>query len=547
LSNSVIGALRVSLGLDSAQFHAGVNRAQSSFGGMAASFAKGALGAAAGFLTIQAAIDGTRAALEKFGRVADQSKAAGLDPEFFQGLGAQARLAGVDINGLAGALNTFAAQSGLAAEGKGRLVSQLKVLNPELLTAIQNATNQADRIRAVADAIAAETDASRKAAIARAAFGSEGVKLVAVLEQGADKIDAMIAKAKEMGLVVSREMIEKADELGDRFDLASEIVDNKLKEAFIRLAPLLVWAAEQAARFANDLANAAEQMDDISKGDFSNAFFTAADRLKMTQRDLVNERGRFEAGQGPIMGDARDAPLDGVGGAFPNFGDIEDLFGGTSSSALPSLASPSVDPGDLEEVAEKIDKVSGAFENNKSVMGEWAEQFNVQIDRAAEEAEEAAERVRQAWEGSAQLVSGALDALAGAIGSSSEESFETSKKLRMASAIVAGISAVQNAFEKGNEIGGPILGAVWAGLAGVTAAANVAAIGATTFNSTSMAGAATSGSAPAAASGVSQGGGLNLTLVGETFSRSSVESTFAEIQEWLGTQGKTLNVSYKGA
>lgn len=220
------------------------------------------------FVSFSAAIAGAKSALEQFGDIADKSAAAGLDPEYFQGLAYAAKLAGVDIETLSSALNTLNKNSGLASEGKGKLVSQLQSLAPELLKNIQLATTQEARVRAVADAIAAQTDASRQAAIATAAFGGEGVKLVAVLKDGGAAIDSLVTRAKEMGIVVDRSLIERADELGDKLDTASQIIRTKINVGLVALAPLMSDAAGWAAEFARLMGVAYEQTKAIEDRQF---------------------------------------------------------------------------------------------------------------------------------------------------------------------------------------------------------------------------------------------------------------------------------------
>jgi len=397
VTNAVIGALRVTLGLDTAQLETGMKKAKTSMKGFATEFAKGALTAAAGLISVTSAINGTNAALQKFGDIADKSRAAGLDPEFFQGLAQQARLAGVDIDALSGALNTFNKNTGLAAEGKGKLVSTLQALNPELLKAIQLSTNQADRIRLVADAVAAETDASRQAAIATAAFGGEGIKLVAVLEQGSQRIDEMMNKAREMGLIVDRDLIARADELGDKFDVATEIIDLKLKVALVELAPLLVDAANIAAQFAGFLADGAASLKALLSGDLSGAFETALDRYSRLRTELQNEQTStltdpalgIEYGAGGIhnalMGGGVGA-TNGLGGGA-RFSDIGNLFGfGTSGrigSPVPASRAPAAtgsfmgdaglglifDPVHVDDLSNSYNGLSGALAGTAGATG----------------------------------------------------------------------------------------------------------------------------------------------------------------------------------
>jgi hypothetical protein len=221
-------------------------------------FAAGALGTLGPLLSVAAAVNTAKAAMQEFGDIADNAKAAGLDSEFFQSLAYQASQGGIGIEQMSSALATFAKNSGLAVVGKGKMVAALKELNPQLLENIRSATTQEQRIKLVADALAGEADASRKAAIATATFGDAGSKLADVFAGGAAQIDAMMVKAKDLGLVVDRELIARADELGDEFDTTTRIVDLKLKQALVNLGPVLVWLSGLAGGLAEQLGRTIE-------------------------------------------------------------------------------------------------------------------------------------------------------------------------------------------------------------------------------------------------------------------------------------------------
>ena len=308
-----IGGVYVDLGLNSAGFTAGLKSAAveaKAFGpkltaalgnsgaGLMAGIGKAALGAAAAVLSVEAALSGARAALEQFGDIADKSAAGGVNPEFFQGIAYQAKLAGVDIEGVAGALATFAKNSGLAAEGKGRMVTAFQALNPELLKSIQAATTQEERFLAVADAIARSETSAKAAAIASAAFGDQGTKLVAVLRTGAAEIERLNTKAKEMGLIIDQSLIEKADELGDKLDTAGQIIQTKVNVGLVALSPLMVDIVGWASEFARLMGVAYEQTKAIEQRQFVrplqnqlaatyNAMEPLKERIKEIRHDLA--------------------------------------------------------------------------------------------------------------------------------------------------------------------------------------------------------------------------------------------------------------------
>lgn len=239
--------------------------AKLNIGGAAfAGFAKGAAAALLPAISLAAVVNGAKNALKEFGDVADNARASGLDPELYQGLAYQFQLAGVEAGQAASALATFAKNSGLAVEGKGRMVTALKALDVGLLENIRSATTQAERIRIVADALASTEDPAKRAAIATAAFGDAGAKLAGAFDGGAASIDATMRKAQELGVIVDRELIAKADELGDEFDTATKILDLQLKQALVNLAPVLTWLTGLAGDFAGSIGSALDSLNSVA-------------------------------------------------------------------------------------------------------------------------------------------------------------------------------------------------------------------------------------------------------------------------------------------
>jgi hypothetical protein len=230
-----------------------------------AGFVKGAGSALVSALSLSVAIRSTANALKEFGDIADNAKAAGIDAEFFQSLAYQAKLGGVEIETLAASLAAFNKNSGLAVEGRGKMATALKALDLGLLENIRNATTQEQRIKLVADALAQETDASKKAAIATAAFGEAGLKLAGIFAGGADEIETMKVKARELGLIVDNDLIAKADQLGDEFDTTTKIVDLQLKQALVNLGPVLVWLAGLAGNIAEQIGGAIDNLKPLSE------------------------------------------------------------------------------------------------------------------------------------------------------------------------------------------------------------------------------------------------------------------------------------------
>lgn len=261
----------------------------------------GATAALAPILSVAGALAGAKAALSQFDAIGKSAASAGLDPEKWQVYAHAAELGGVATEQFGQALDTFAKNAGLAAEGKGRMVAALKTLNPELLRSIQIARTQDERFRIVADALDKEADASRKAAIASAIFGDAGVKMVGVLKGGSAALDDTAQKARELGIIVDRELIAKAEEMADQFDTATKVIDMQFKQALINIAPVLVWVAEKAARLAGDihsLVDAFSLLENKSTG----ALDARLAGIGSERMDIENQILRLKGGEKPNDG-----------------------------------------------------------------------------------------------------------------------------------------------------------------------------------------------------------------------------------------------------
>ncbi|AKI01436.1 hypothetical protein IMCC20628_02740 [Hoeflea sp. IMCC20628] len=225
-------------------------------------FTAGAVAALAPVLSISAALMKARDAVTSFDKIAKNAKATGLDSDFYQGLIHGADLAGVGVDELNAGMVAFIRNSGLAAVGQGELAGKLKELNPELLKQLQSAKTQEERFRLVADAVKAVTSETQKAAIASAAFGRNGARMVELLKDGADGLDAMATEARRLGLVIDRDVLAKSEAMNDQLSIATRIMDAEFKKALVDLAPVLV----STARLAADVAGAIRQIVDAMKG-----------------------------------------------------------------------------------------------------------------------------------------------------------------------------------------------------------------------------------------------------------------------------------------
>ena len=209
-----------------------------------------AIGVTAGAAAVALGVGKAREALDDFGATVDAANSAGLSTDVYQAIAASALVAGVNVEEVNGALSKFSVAAGQAAAGQGELYEKLALYNPAAAEAIENATTQEERVRILAKALAEAANAEERNAIAVAAFGRSGVQLGRAFAEAGGSLDNMVASAKELGLIVPRETLARAEELGDKLDLASKIIDVQLKQAALDLIPLIADLAEKAASFA---------------------------------------------------------------------------------------------------------------------------------------------------------------------------------------------------------------------------------------------------------------------------------------------------------
>lgn len=307
-------------------------------------FTRGAIGALVPAISAAAAIQKTKQALQEFGDIADNAAAAGVDAELFQGLAHHAELAGVSMESFSTSLADFAKNSALAVEGKGRMVTALKALNPQLLENIRSAKSQEERIRLVADALAAETDASRRAAIAQATLGDAGKLLANAFANGSATINETMQKARDLGLIVDRELIARAEQLGDEFDTTTKVIDLQLKQALVNLGPILVWLSGLAADFGETIGFVVDGTRSLEDQNLQT--------VVKQYRALADAKKAGFGGIG-IFGDMQDAEMRKLAAEIFRRGDRQSIEKLQATNAPETPALPTLDEIDTRNEAAK--------------------------------------------------------------------------------------------------------------------------------------------------------------------------------------------------
>lgn len=328
-----------------------------------------AAGAAIGGLVLGlgAAVRVGTEAVNTFAEIGKQADVLGITVETFQALRAESDAQGISFSVLETGMRALEERQSQIVQGQGELFTRLKDTNPELLKQLEALDNNEDRLRAVSQALAdAETQTDRNR-IAYAAFGEAGVQVSKVLLSTGGSIDELVAKGRDLGLVLDEELIRRSQALQVEMDVTSQVIDLQLKQAFIDLAPLGNEAAKMFARVAREVANVAEAMREVE--DRSSRF--NLERISNIQSRLIE--GGFS--QSAFIGA-------GIGGNQISESDLPNRFNHVSRREMRRLIR------EFNEIAAtETQRAASAFiqETRRELAGLSAEQLGTELERTRQE------------------------------------------------------------------------------------------------------------------------------------------------------------------
>ena len=224
---ALIGALRVTLGANTAAFEAGMRRAQavttSTVGRIRSSLAglgAGAVLSGAGLLTA-----GTQA-LRFAANLGETAQQVGVTVEQLQILSRIALQSGASQENLERSLsilNRTLGQAKAGGEQASRAFRALGITREQLNSWQQGG----DALRTVAERITRMEGAAQQAAAANLVFGRSGAQLLPTLHEIANGYDRAAEEAQRMGLLTA-EQVAAADRAADEFDLMANVLRTRL-------------------------------------------------------------------------------------------------------------------------------------------------------------------------------------------------------------------------------------------------------------------------------------------------------------------------------
>lgn len=219
----------------------GLDTAISSFGSTAISM--GAQFAAAGAAVAAPLGFATKEFVAAGSALNDMSVRTGVAVESLSVLQYAAELSGGSIQDVETGLRKMSRTLVDAGQGQEAAVKSLTLLGTSF-EELSQLTPEA-QFTAIADKLAAIENPTVKAAAAMEIFGRSGTMLLPFLEDGANGLQDFAREAKRLGIVMSTQDAQAADELGDRFDELSMQVNAVQRTIGSALAPTLIQVSER--------------------------------------------------------------------------------------------------------------------------------------------------------------------------------------------------------------------------------------------------------------------------------------------------------------
>lgn len=261
--NATIGALRVQLGLDTAQFETGLKKSQSQLAGFgkAAGIAGAAIAAAFVGVGIAAAAS-IKGAIDAADEMSIAAGKLGVGTEALSKLAYAAKLSDVSFEQLQGGLKKLSVNMAEAAgKGAGKAADAFRALGITV-TETNGRLKGSDVVFAELAAKFGEMEGgAEKAALAVALFGKSGTDLLPLLNAGREGLAGMVAEAEALGIVISERTGKAAEEFNDNLDRLRVAAGG----VSVQLAAGMLPALESVSGALVGTAKNAAAMDAVAK------------------------------------------------------------------------------------------------------------------------------------------------------------------------------------------------------------------------------------------------------------------------------------------
>lgn len=246
MAKSTLGSLLIDLQLNTSTLNKQVAGIDKRFNKMGNTFKKvgGALAGAFAVAGLSNMVKQTLNFNDALSKTADR---LGIMVEDLQGLHFAAEQSGVSVSTLEMGMQRMSRRVSEAGLGTGEAVKALKELGIEASSISKMGLDQ--QFKTLADALAGVESEADQVRIAMKLFDTEGVKLLNMMKNGSAGLNEFQQEAKDLGFVLSRDMIAKMENANDSMNRVKKAGDG-LKSVFaVALAPAISIVSTQLVSF----------------------------------------------------------------------------------------------------------------------------------------------------------------------------------------------------------------------------------------------------------------------------------------------------------
>lgn len=243
---------------------------------------KGISALSSGLLSIGRAATSVISDLVQFGKAVadnldalnDVAKRTGVSVEALQAYGQAAKLAGIESEAFAKALQKLTINIGKAAgdEKSQKAFKDLGIAFDEL-----RAKNPSEQFEMVADALSRIADPAERAAAAVKLFGKGGIELGPLFEEGPGAMKAMREEAERLGMVVSEDGVNAIARMNDSVDKLFQTFTAIVAQVVSKLAPVIEEMANNLLAVVNSMGG--KNIADVITGGLLDAIDAVAEAL----------------------------------------------------------------------------------------------------------------------------------------------------------------------------------------------------------------------------------------------------------------------------
>lgn len=258
MASSLIGALRVALGLDTAEFEAGANKAtniaRQKAGQMEASFksAKTAVEGLFAAFTVGLLAEQIKKSLEYAGSLAEVAKTLGVTTTQLQTFRFAATQSGVAQDQLEVGLRRLGVSMGKAELNSKAQVEAFKAIG--ISVDQLKGKNTGDVFKMISDSLSKVTDRSQRAAVEMILMGRSGSTLDNLLAPGSKRLNELAEAAQRLGIVLSDQQIQGAEETAHKLEAVKQVLAAQIAGVVADNASAILSLSSALATLTGEIA-----------------------------------------------------------------------------------------------------------------------------------------------------------------------------------------------------------------------------------------------------------------------------------------------------